>query len=175
MQELRVFLELSRLSRCIRAPRRTVVAGIHPRLAQASSGRQVADINDDGPELAVGQDAPGGGHAGRRNSVLEDPVQLPIRVGLNHRGIQLRHGRRHAIGKRHPGVLTIQPMTSRAVMGKRFSSVLDVRFAVRQGVLHLFAADCHGVFDPVDGSGLPFSRRSGFACRKENCDAKNQD
>jgi len=79
------------------------------------------------------------------------------------------------IGKRHPGVLPIKPMTSGAVMGKRCSSLFDVVLGIRQGILHFFAADRHGVLDLVDGSGFPFSGGSSFARRKENSEAKDQD
>lgn len=79
------------------------------------------------------------------------------------------------IGKRHPGVLPIEPVTRSAVMGKRYSSVFEMRRGIRQGVLGFLAADRHRVFNPVDGSGLPASRRSGFARCKGSSDAKNQN
>lgn len=85
MQELRLFFELSFLNGGIRAVRSTVVVGIHGRLAQASGERQMANVYNDGPKLGVGQNTSGGGHAGRRDPVLQDPVQLSVRVGLNCR------------------------------------------------------------------------------------------
>jgi hypothetical protein len=53
------------------------------RNSQAAFGRKVPQITDNLPHFVVFQDPFPSRHSGRANAVIDDPLQLAIRVFLN--------------------------------------------------------------------------------------------
>ena len=127
LPELRLFVELSRLIRGSRAGNRAFISGVHRRFPKRSGGRQMTKVNNDGPYLPVRQDSFRAGHSRRRKSKVNDPLQLPVGVGLRALPAQWRYRWRHAIGKRHAGILRVQPVTCGAIMGKRHAAAFNIR------------------------------------------------
>jgi hypothetical protein len=84
-----------------------VLSTIGRWLAQASRGRQIANIDHDGPNLFVAENSARCWHSGGPQTVLDDPVELAIGVVLNFPGGQRGHGRGYAICKGNAGVLAI--------------------------------------------------------------------
>ena len=89
---------------------------IRRRLPQASLGRQMPDVVHNLPDLLVVQDPLRSGHPRRGNTVVDNPFQLPIAIPLDCGRSQQRNRRRHPIGKRHTGILSVQPVTDHTVM-----------------------------------------------------------
>ena len=66
-----------------RSPLKKHLLSIRRRLPQASLRRQMPDVVHDLPDLLVVQDPPRSRHSRGRNTVIDNPLQLPIAVSLD--------------------------------------------------------------------------------------------
>src|SRR5476651_259698 len=78
---------------------------VHVRHALATDGRQMPQIDDDGPQLVVAQCSLGARHAGWTNAIIKNPLQLPVGIALNLRRRERGNWRGDVIDERNTRVL----------------------------------------------------------------------
>ena len=96
---------------------------IHIRCSLAAGRRQMAQEHHNRPEFVVTQSSFGAGHSGGPNTIVEDPLQLPIRLTLLLEGGERRNGRGYVVGEWDTCTLTIHSVAGNAVMRKGLLSV----------------------------------------------------
>src|SRR5215469_12111865 len=119
---------------------------VHLGFAKAARGRQMAEVGDDRPHLVITQDALGPRHPRWADAVIDDPFQLPVGILLHVLRGERWDRRRHAVGEWDSGVLSIEPVTGRAVVRKRFLPVSNSLRGGGNGVLLILVSDEHMVF-----------------------------
>src|SRR5579859_2957714 len=70
------------------------------------------------PDLLIAQRPLRSRHARGENSIIDNPLQLAIRVSLNLSRSQRRYRRRHVIHKWHPGILAIHSVAADTIVRK---------------------------------------------------------
>src|SRR5205807_9716824 len=75
----------------------------------------MAQIDDDGPHILIAQYPFGRRHAGRREPVLDDPLELTVGVSLYHRQRERRHRGGHLGREGNAGSLPIATMAHNTV------------------------------------------------------------
>src|ERR1700738_5150309 len=95
------------------------LAAIHLWLPPTPGGRKIAQEENNRPDLLIAQRSLRSRHAGGKDAVIDNPLQLPIRVSLNLLRSQRRHRRRHMFDKWDACILAIHPMACDTVVTKR--------------------------------------------------------
>jgi hypothetical protein len=83
----------------------------------------MSQIDDDRPEFVVAQRSLRPGHAGRTDSVVQNPFELAVGIALNLLGGQQRNRGLNVLCKGNARVLTIHPMTGNTIMRERLLAV----------------------------------------------------
>src|SRR3954465_9683703 len=76
--------------------------------AEASLGRQVANVVDDLPHFVVLENPFPSRHSGGTNTVLDDPLELPVGVLLHIFRREVGYRRGHLLSKRDTRVLAVE-------------------------------------------------------------------
>src|ERR1700730_1730717 len=97
------------------------------RHAETALGRQMADIENNLPDLIVAEDVVPRRHSGRRDAVADDPPELAVPVFLHAVRGERWDRRRHIVRERDPGRLTVQAVADGTMMPKVTLPVADVR------------------------------------------------
>jgi hypothetical protein len=88
----------------------------------------MSNVNHQLPNLLIAENISRSWHSGGKDSILDNPVQLPVAIGLNRLRVQRWHRWCHLIGEGHAGVLTIEAVTDHAVCAKVLLSCTNVVF-----------------------------------------------
>jgi hypothetical protein len=97
--------------------------------------------HDDRPEFIIAQRSRRTRHSRRANAIVQNPLELAIRIALHVLRRQGRDGRRYVINEGDAGVLAIHTVASNTIMGERFLTVIPGIFVIRQRILLALVAD----------------------------------
>src|SRR5579863_9550851 len=128
----------------------------------------MANIEDGLPDLLIAQGAFGCGHPGRKDTVVNDPLELTIAIALHLGGSERRYRRRHGGRKGHACILAVAPVALHAVVAEHVLAGIDILGTRGEGVLVLLAADSDVVLHPVHRGRLGLTRRLGAAAGKRD-------
>ena len=121
---------------------------------------------DDRPHLLIVQDSLPRRHAGREDAVLDDRLELAVRVRLDLVRDQQWDRRGHAVRERDPGVLAVESMTGDAVPREEIEPLRDGCLGRGERVPVAPAADRDVPLDSGGEGPLKAAGWSGLAARE---------
>lgn len=129
--------------------------------------REMPDVVDDLPEFFILHNAFPGGHSGGKDSVFYNPLQLAVGIALDCGRIELRHRRRHLLGKNYARILAVQPVAVHAVAGENHAPGMNVGWGKGKRVLVRFSSYRDLLFGEACYCGLPGAGLADFAAGQE--------
>src|SRR6266700_5647369 len=118
------------------------------------------------PNLLVAEEILGGRHSRRKNTVLDNPVQLPVAVGLDRSRTERRNRRSHPIREWNASVLPIQPMAHHAVSAKVLLPLMNVLAGSWKGIRHPSTPNGDAPFRALHQSRLESAGSPGLAANQ---------
>src|ERR1700712_3770488 len=132
---------------------------VNLRGSLAAGWRQVPQVGDDGPLLLVTQDSLGTRHPAGPESVVDDPLQLTVRVFLYLAGRERRWRRRKVFREGDSGVLAVIAVASDAVMAESLLAIRERRGVLRKGTFRSLVSNRDVVLDRHGHRSFSSARR----------------
>jgi hypothetical protein len=126
----------------------------------------MTQVDDNRPHVVIAKDSPGRWHAGWRDAVFDDPLELPITVLLNIYRSQQGDWWGRRTGKGYAGILSITPVTDDTIKAKGPLASFDLLHIALDRVFIMDSANRNIVLGPLNNRSLNPARRSRLAAHK---------
>jgi len=131
--------------------------------------RQVAEVMNNSPHLIVAQNAFPGGHSGWADAIVDNRLQLAVRVVLDVFRRKVGNRRVHFVGERNAGTLAVEPMTDPAMVTEMLPPFGNIVCGTWQGIRNLLPAHGHLMFHFLGNFSLDVTRLAHTAAADEQC------